>query len=76
MRISFVGNGYGQKLLENRLLTNSQAYIHCKFYIMLNGHVKRSHLPKFFKVTGRTEEEINVRPKRLHEKTFIPRHIH
>ena len=53
---------------ENRLLTNSQPYIHCKIYIMLNGDVRRSHLANFFKVTGTIQEEINQRPKRLQEK--------
>ena len=35
---------------------------------MPNGDVRRSHSANFFKVTGRLEEEINQRPKRLREQ--------
>ena len=35
---------------------------------MPNGDVRWSHSAKFFKVTGRLEEEINQRPKRLREE--------
>ena len=35
---------------------------------MPNGDVRPSHSANFFKVTGRLEEEINQRPKRLREE--------
>ena len=35
---------------------------------MTNGDVRPSHSANFFKVTGRLEEEINQRPKRLREE--------
>ena len=53
---------------ENRLFTNCQPHIHCTIYIMPNGDVRRSHSANVFKVTGRIEEEINQRPKRLREE--------
>ena len=53
---------------EKRLSTNCQSHSHCTIYIMPNGDVRRSHSANFFKTTGRTEEEINQRPKRLQEK--------
>ena len=52
---------------ENRLFTNCQPHIHCTIYIMPNANVRRSHSANFFKVTGRLEENINQRPKRLRE---------
>ena len=53
---------------ENRLFTNCQLHIHCTIYIMSNGDVRRSHSANFFKVTRRTEEEINQQPERLQEE--------
>ena len=35
---------------------------------MPNGKVRWSHLANFFKVTGKLNEEINQRPKRLREE--------
>ena len=35
---------------------------------MPKGDVRRSHSANFFKVTGRLEEEINQRPKRLRDE--------
>ena len=35
---------------------------------MSSGDVRRSHPASFFKVTRRTEEDINQRPKRLREE--------
>ena len=35
---------------------------------MLNGDVRRSHSANYFKATGRLEEEINQRAKRLREE--------
>ena len=53
---------------KNRLVTNYQPHIHCAIYIMPNRDVRRSHSANFFKVTGKLEEEINQRPKRLWEE--------
>ena len=45
--------------------------------VIFNGEVRKlNHLLNFFKVTGRTEEQINQPPKMLRGyKTFIVRHI-
>ena len=47
----------------------SRPNIHCTIYVMPNRDVRRNHSVNFFKVTGRTEEEINQRPKRLREES-------
>ena len=54
---------------ESRTFANCQApHIHCTIYIMPNGDVRRILSANFFKVTGRLEEGINQRPKRLREE--------
>ena len=43
---------------------------------MSNGDIRRSHSASFFKVTRRTEEDINQRPKRLREEDSTAPAIH
>ena len=68
MRINSLENDHGRNWSGNRLVTKCQSHIHCAIYIMTNGDVRPSHSANFFKVTGRLEEEINQRPKRLREE--------
>ena len=46
----------------------STAHNHRSNHITSNRNVRRSHSGSFFKVTSRTEEDINQRPEILHEE--------
>ena len=54
----------------------STAHNHRSNYVMSNGDFRRSHSASFFKVTSRTEEDINQRLREDYvKKTILHQHF-